>query len=133
MQKLHACQFRHQITMGALQVIEERLLNNIHLRSRTSLSTDSIMELLPRTYEDYYAQEDGAAMGSPIVANIYMELFEEMALGTSKTKPKLWVRFVDVTFLLCEHGKDKLDRFHNHLNSCRLSQWKWRRTTDYIF
>ena len=40
-------------------------------------------------------QTDGAAMGSPVslvVANLYMEMFEEMALSTAQPKPRVWRR-----------------------------------------
>lgn len=116
----------------ALQVIEQRLSTDVHLRSRTLLSIESIMELLRKcltttyfTFEgEYYQQDDGAAMGSPlspIVANIYMEFFEEMAMNLSKTRPRLWVRYVDDTFILWEHGKRRLNRFLTQLNSQRPS------------
>ena len=31
----------------------------------------------------YHQQKDGAAMGSPVVANIYVEMFEGLALTTN--------------------------------------------------
>ena len=48
----------------------------------------------------------GAAPLSPIVANIYMESLETGALETFRVKPKLWVRYVDDTFVLWQHGKE---------------------------
>ena len=62
----------------------------------------------------------GAAMGSPlspIVANIYMESLETRALETFRVKPKLWVCYVDDTFVLWQHGEEQLETFHEHLNT----------------
>ena len=67
----------------------------------------------------FYEQLDGAAMGSPlspVVANIFMESFEEQALHSYQVKPKMWVRYVDDTFTVWPHGTTMLESFHNHLN-----------------
>ena len=37
---------------------------------------------------------------SPVLANLYMEFFEEMAIDTATHKPTLWIRYVDDTFVI---------------------------------
>ena len=78
----------------ALDVIEKLLKEDPGLQSRTSMSTQHIMDLLEfclrSTYftfrGKFYEQVEGAAMGSPIspiVANLYMEDFEIRVLQSS--------------------------------------------------
>ena len=65
-------------------------------------------------------QVDGAAMGSPllpIVANIYMEAFEDKALEEFPVRPRMWLRYVDDTPVVWEHGQEQLERFQEHLNN----------------
>ena len=57
-------------------------------------------------------------MGSPIgpiVANIFMDNFENRALATSPCTPKIWKRFVDDAFTVIE--MDQKEAFLDHLNS----------------
>ena len=66
----------------------------------------------------HYEQIEGAAMGSPlspIVANIFMENFENKALETAPHPPSLWRRFVDDTFVILE--AQYKDEFFHHINS----------------
>lgn len=52
---------------------------------------------------NYYEQTEGVAMGSPIspiIANFFMERFEEKALESSVLKPAVWFRYVDDTFVV---------------------------------
>ena len=52
---------------------------------------------------------------SPIVANIFMEKFEEEALDTAPHPPSLWKRYVDDTFVIQE--EQHKDEFFHHINS----------------
>ena len=52
---------------------------------------------------------------SPIIANLYMEAFEEKAISTSTSPPSLWRRFVDDTFVIIK--KTQKESFISHINS----------------
>ena len=58
---------------------------------------------------------------SPVIANIYMEHFEALAIESAKFKPATWLCYVDDTFVVWNEGKDKLHSFLEHLNSVRPS------------
>ena len=67
---------------------------------------------------DFYSQCDGAAMGSPvspIVANIFMEWFEDRALHTFHSPPRYWGRYVDDAVAIM--NKDDVEEFTKHINS----------------
>ena len=69
--------------------------------------------------DKFYEQTDEAAMGSPlspVIANLYLKNLEETAIQSAPSKPKLWVRYVDDTFVIWPHGPDRLQSFHQHLN-----------------
>lgn len=46
-----------------------------------------------------------------------METLEERSLATATLQPKLWLCYVDDTFVIWPHGQEALDEFHTHLNS----------------
>ena len=52
---------------------------------------------------------------SPIIANIFMEHFEEQALESAPHPPSLWKRFVDDTFVILETSYK--EEFLHHINS----------------
>ena len=54
---------------------------------------------------------------SPVLANIYMEMFKEEAIDSATYKPSLWVRYVDDTFVIWPYDRDKLQDFLGHLNN----------------
>ena len=59
-------------------------------------------------------------MGSPvslIVANLCLEVIEELALAQATTPPKKWFRYSDVDDVFSIIKKHALDSFHNLLNS----------------
>ena len=58
---------------------------------------------------------------SPIIADLYMEQFERDAIQSSENKQKIWLRYVDDIFSICEHGREALEKFLSHLNSHRNS------------
>ena len=53
---------------------------------------------------------------SPVIANIYMEHFEDTALRTAPLQPTHWLRYVCDTFVIWPQGQDELQRFHDHIN-----------------
>ena len=57
---------------------------------------------------------------SPVLANIYMEYFEKMALGSTSLKPSMWLRYVDDTFVLWPHQED-VQKFLDPVSSIRPS------------
>ena len=113
----------------AVRVIFEKMKENEDLVSdRTSLTTDRIADLLElclrSTYfmyqGEFFEQQDGVAMGSPVsatVANLYMEYFEDLALSTAAEKPRLWKRYVDDTCCIVKKGTE--EGLLQHLNSIR--------------
>ena len=111
---------------SALDVVEKKLEQDTELHQRTTMSTQNIMDLLEfclcNTYflfqGNYFEQTQGAAMGSPVspvLANLYMESFEDRALSSAVNPPRWWKRFVDGTFVILK--KDHKEEFLHHINS----------------
>ena len=83
-----------------LAVVRDKMAADPLLEERTCIPIDNLMEMLTFCVEttyfgmgsNIYRQEEGLAMGSPlslVLANIYMEYFEEMALGSTSLKPSI--------------------------------------------
>ena len=56
---------------------------------------------------NFFEQKEGPVMGSPVsavMANLYMEFFEELALETALTRPRLWKRYVANAFCILRKG-----------------------------
>ena len=112
-------------TQDAVNVIEEYLVRDTTLAQRTPMNVEQLLKLLSfcldTTYFVYggetFQQTHGTAMGSPVsplVANAYMERFEERALASAPHPPLLWLRYVDDTFVHIR--EDEVDSFTNHIN-----------------
>ena len=59
-------------------------------------------------------------MGSPVsqvVANIYMEMFEGMAVNTALVRPRIWKRNMDDIF--CIMKEEHINSLLDHLNRQR--------------
>ena len=104
----------------AVSVIMDRLNQDTTLKDRCELSVNQIC--LNITYFIYdgvfYKQKKGAAMGSPvspIVANLYMEHFEERAIREAPHPLDIWLRYVDDTFTVLQESE--VEHFTHHLNS----------------
>ena len=54
---------------------------------------------------------------SAVVDNLYMEFFEELALETAPTTPRLWKRYLDDTFCILRKGST--EELLHHLNGVR--------------
>ena len=63
----------------------------------------------------YHEQLEGVAMGSPIVANLFMESFKTKELNTPPNHPSLWLRYMDDTFVV--QKSSHRNEFLNHRNS----------------
>ena len=109
-----------------LEIIRHRLANDHQLHNRATMSVSRIIDLLEFCLNStsfvyqgqFYQQIEGAAMGSPlspIVANMFMEKFEEEALATAPHPPSLWKRYVDDTFVIQEEKCS--NEFFQHINS----------------
>ena len=83
-----------------VSVIKERLNGDETLKDRCELSVGQITTLLEICLNTRYVsnkQKKGAAMGSrvsPIMANLYMEHFEERAIREPLHSPYIWLRYV---------------------------------------
>ena len=109
---------------SALDITQERLANDQDLQKRTSMTIQHIIRLLEFCLKStsftfqgqHYQQMEGVAMGSPlspIVANIFMEHFEQQALASAPHP--LWKRYVDDTFVILKTTYK--EEFFHHINS----------------
>ena len=112
----------------ALVIIKDRLERDESLSNRTAMTPQQVCSLtelcLRSTYfkhgDQFFEQTEGTAMGSPlspVVAGLFMEDFEQTALMTADREPKLWLRYVDDTFIVWPHGRTQLTTFLDHLNN----------------
>ena len=117
---------QHSFHSYPSEYIRSKLNNEKTLRSRTSLNTDDIISLLYFTLSNnyfvynncVYKQIHGCAMGSPvspIVANLCMEVIEDLVTSTSSVPPRVWKQYVDDSFVIIK--KDAVSSFHDTLNA----------------
>ena len=118
-------------TDETLAVVGDKLAADPLLEECICIPIDNLIEMLTFNVEttyfgmgaDIYRQEEGLAMGSPlspVLANIYMEYFKEMTLGSTSLKPSMWLRYIDDTFILWPHQED-VQILLDHVNSIQPS------------
>ena len=56
---------------------------------------------------------------SAVVANLYMEHFEQLTLESAPSRPRLWKRYVDD--ICCIIRSETVEEIHQHINSIRPS------------
>ena len=110
----------------ALQVINSKISTCTNFTNVCKIPTEKFIKLLEFTLTNcifcfnmkFYKQLQGAALGSPVspvTANIYMELFESLAIPSSPTLTKWWFRYVDDVHSATR--KDQVNKLREHLNS----------------
>ena len=111
---------------GAVQAALRKLESDPSLAERTTLTPAQIADLLDfvlrSAYFQYsgsiYEKRDGADMGSlvsAVIANLYMEIFEEQAMESAPCKPKIWKRYKDDTLTILD--RDSVDNFLRRFNN----------------
>ena len=124
----------------AINIIGDILRNDDTLSQRTDLSVKQVLGLLEycltTTYFQYacefYEQVEGAAMGSPLsplVANLFMEHFEQRAIESFKYNLTFWARYVDDVISVIKRAQ--YDELLHHLNNQHKAiQWTGEREAD---
>lgn len=71
--------------------------------------------------DDFCKQLDGAAVGSTVITNLFMEALERHVLQSDALKLYIWFRYaVDDTFFIWRHGDDDLKNWLDHLKKCSM-------------
>jgi hypothetical protein len=97
-----------------------KVIKNLTYPKTTSLVKICLRSTFFSFQGELYEQTCSVAMGSPlspIVANLFMENFEQKSLSSAQKQPNWWVRYVDDTNVILEHEEEELMKFVEHLNS----------------
>ena len=108
----------------AMETLSSLLHSNDNLEDRISIPAADICHLTALCLKSTYFQSETSSSNKrkeqPRALrshpNLFMESLEQQALSTCELKPKIWLRYVDDTFVLWPHGDEALERFHNHIN-----------------
>ena len=53
----------------------------------------------------------------PVIVNFFMEPFEQLVLELACLKPKIWLGYINNTFVIWSHIEDDLQLFLQHVKS----------------
>nr|CAH8846348.1 unnamed protein product [Trichobilharzia regenti] len=109
----------------AMIALKEKLNEDKGLKDRTQLSVEEIIKGVEFcltttcfTFEGkIYQQNEGVAMGStisPIIADIFMDYWEENVLKPFRSSLKCWWRYVDDTLVIVK--KNGIEKLFSHIN-----------------
>ena len=111
--------------ISSIDKIKNKREQDTKLPKRTTISANHTLELLEfcicNTYfmfqDQFYEQTKGQPWGllCPIVANVYMESFEQRAITAAVNPPRLWKRYIDDTFVILQQSHK--EEFLQHINS----------------
>ena len=83
----------------ALNIKHNKLQQDTTLPNRTQLSIPNTF----LTFQGKYYEQVECCHGSPlspVIANLFLEDFKTRALSSSPNPPRIWLRFVDDTFII---------------------------------
>ncbi|XP_018574625.1 uncharacterized protein LOC108913546 [Anoplophora glabripennis] len=103
----------------ALEELHRRLIAEDKDESLMNLAKVCIKSTFFAFRDEFYEQTKGAAMGSAlytVLANIYMEAFENKALESTTLKPKCWHLYIDDNYIILPHGRNTVVDFLDHIN-----------------
>ncbi|XP_072030191.1 uncharacterized protein [Amphiura filiformis] len=100
---------------NAIEAIRVRLEEDTSWTTRTYLNAEQVLRLLKfclnTTYfvfrGQFFKQNHGAAMGGPVsppTCNLFIEQFKSLALESAPHPPRVWLRYVDDTFVVIKRS-----------------------------
>ena len=95
-------------------------LFGITLDSLKTLLRHCLQNNYVRFGDIFYKQTKGIAMGSrvaPPLAITFMHAVESLILSSPCDQPAIYLRYIDDIFAVWTHGADKLERYHQFVNS----------------